>query len=471
MKKVIEILICVIFIVSIFYTVIPNKVYGICNTVRFTKEVSAVQLILADGTVLDDARIEKSINSQTSILPNAYKNLDMIFIVRTENGIEQNKTAVSKFVEKIYELYQGNTSRIRMGIIPFEECSQDELDARGGAVDVDQDVLKNNKEEILNEISNLNEDNNQQLNEALMIAQNNFTNNSNGSKNDVLLQYVILITDEIESEEVCIASNAILKDLSDNMVGIYAIFVGVNQNNNENLKKLTNQVFGLVVANDISLADVEYQLNNSVYQYINQFIIRESALMPTGGGPNMLLTPNSIILFADEELAHGATLKIEYVMSLSRYALYGSGAIYEAKILDIKDPKLNFDKNAKLLTDSSKTNADYGWEMTPTGLTTTSGANTVKLLLSTVITPEGLGEGRYSNTAICSTSFDVGYGSTARYSVSDKALDVQILPPFGEENVNKEKNSWIPYIIIGIALIMLAGMVIAIKTRKRNKTK
>lgn len=469
MKKMIKILICAIFIVSSFTAFIPNKVYGICNTVRFTKEVSAVQLILADGTVLDDARIEKSVPSQTNILPNAYKDLDMIFIVKTDNGIEQNKTAVSKFVEKIYELYQGNTSRIKMGIIPFEECSQDELDARGEDVDVDQNILKNNKEEILNEISNLNEDNNQQLNEALMIAQNNFINNPKGASNDVLLQYVILITDEIESEEVCIASNTILMDLSNNMVGIYAIFVGVNQNSNENLKNLTNLVLELVVANDISLADVEYQLTNSVYQYISQFIIRESALMPTGGGPNMLLTPNSIILFADEELAHGATLKIEYVMSLSRYALYGSGTIYEARIIDKKDPKLTFDRDAALLTEPSKTNADYGWEMTAEGLTTTGGTNTIKLLLSTVITPEGLGEGRYSNTATCSTSFDVGFGSTARYSVSDKALDVQILPPFGEENVEKGKRIWIMYVIIGMTLIILIGVVVAIKTKKTNK--
>lgn len=283
--------------------------------------------------------------------------------------------------------------------------------------------------------------------------------------NSQLLQYMILITDGIANEDICVSSNVILKDLSENMVSMYGMLIGKNANTDNNLKKLFNRIYEMQVANDILLANVAYQLKNGAYEYISQFIIKESTLMPSGGDKNTVLTPDRVILTADEEILHGATLKIEYIMSCSRYAAYGSGQIYSGKILDLKDDKLLFARDDRLLTDPSKTNGDYGWEMTSEGLVTTHVSDETKLMLSVLITPESLGNATYKNTAKCSTSFDVGFGSTANYTLADSALDVQILPPFGPKE-EKQEGKLITY--AGSTIVVLIGIVIFIRIRKKK---
>lgn len=283
--------------------------------------------------------------------------------------------------------------------------------------------------------------------------------------NSQLLQYMVLITDGIENENMCVSSNVILKDLSENMVSMYGVLIGKNANANSNLQKMFNRVYEMTVANDVLLANVAYQLKNSAYEYISEFVIKESTIMPSGGDKNTVLTPDRIILTADEEILHGATLKIEYIMSCSRYSAYGSGQIYSGKILDLKDDKLLFAREDRLLTDPSKTNGDYGWEVTSEGLVTRQVSDETKLMLSVLITPESLGNATYKNTARCSTSFDVGFGSTANYTLADSALDVQILPPFGLE---EEKTDGKLIIYAGSAIIVLIGMIIFIRIRRKK---
>lgn len=404
MKKVIK-LIYSIFVITMIFNLFPNENYGSCNTVRFSKEVSAVQLKLADGSILHDLKVSKSVETQPNLLPPSYKNLNIVFVVETQNGIESNKLSIKQFVKKIYQLYGENANKIQMGILPFKDVPPDD-DTPEISDEEKNDLLKNSEQGILDAITNLDNNNQQTLQKALMIAQENLEGNLYGSKNDQLLQCVILITDGINNEEVCTASNVILRDLSENMVTMYSMLVGTGKN--ANFEKLVKNVSEMTVAENVSLTNVRIQLETSVYDYISTYIIRESTLIPIGGDKNTLFTSDSLILFADEELIHGAELKIEYTMSLSRYALYGSGEIYEGKILDLKSSNLRFDTDSKLLSDPSKTNASYGWRETDEGLVTTKTEGEVKLLLSATISPQSLGEGVYSNSAKCATSFDVG---------------------------------------------------------------
>ena len=210
--------IVIIFIVSNFILLLPNKSYGICNTVRFSKEISAVRLTLANGQILYDTKIDKKTVDLNNLTSDSYKNLNIIFVIETENGLEENKQSIKSFIEKVYLLYGKNENKVQIGIVPFRDLTQSEIDNRiindEKADDNDkqdennedeeevnlleEDILKETKQDVLNEIDRLENNNNQTLIEAITIAQNNFLDN-NGSGNDRLLQYMVLITDGKEN--------------------------------------------------------------------------------------------------------------------------------------------------------------------------------------------------------------------------------------------------------------------------------
>lgn len=464
MKKVINLIFCIIIIVANIVIFTPSKVHAICNTIKFSKEVSAVRLTLSDGSILYDLALEKDTTPQANLTSANYKNLNLIFVVETKNGLDQNKSAMSQFIKNVYQSYTNGNDRIRMGVIQFNDLSQTQIDERKENINTEQDIWKDSQESILNEVSNLKTDSNQTIQEALMIAQYNMQSN-NGSKNDSLIQQIIIITDGINNEDVCASSNAILRDLSENMVSMYGVFIGVSQNNN-NIKELTNKVYELRASYDVSLENVVYQLTTDVYEYIRQYMIRESTIIPKVNKTSMI-TNNSITLFVDEELIYGATLKIEYIITLSRVAIYGDGSIYENKILDEKDPKLIFRKNETLITDASKTNADYGWNETPEGLITNKNAKEIKLVLSTIITPEQMNNAVYSNTAKCTTAYDVGGGATARYTLSDESIDVIVMPPFGKTELNVEKIITITIGIVATILCLIITFFIIVRHKRK----
>ena len=468
MKRRIGIFLVLCIIASLIVFLVPSNSYAICNTVTFTKEVTAVQLTLADGSIFSNMSIDRNINTQPTLLPNNFKSLKLMFVLDTENGIEQNKLSIADFIEKIYGLYENNTSKIQMGITGFKDFSSEELIDRSYIPSIEYNTLKNSKQDILNEVYYLNESS-YTLTEALAIAQENVTNN-NGERNDELLQYIVLITDGIDNEEIAASSNVILRDMSDNMVAMYGLLIGTSQNENSSMQKIFDRVYEMTVADYISYSNVKYQLENSVYDYISQFVVKTSTLMPSGGDRNTLLTPDKIIITIDAELVHGATLEIEYKMTASRLAYYGSGQIYSNRITDHKDPQLVFNKDARLLTDSSKTNASYGWQMSGDDLVTNSTETETKLLLSIVLTPQQLkGDCVYRNSASCATSFEVGAGTSASYNLTARSLDVQILPPFGEEELNTIDTNVIIYVMTGLTTIMVLGTVFVVTKLKKKK--
>lgn len=480
MKKVIKLIIIIGMLVSFSMSFTTNRSYGICNTVQFTKEVSAIQLTLADGKILYDLKVEKKVENQVNLLPESYKNLNLIFVIETQNGVAQNKAAINAFVNKVYDLYGTNEDKIKMGIVPFEDLTQDQVDSRINSINTNENVLRNSKSEIQNDVNNIQVSSRRTLQEALITVQNNFSTYYI-SQNDKLLQYMIFITDGIENANIDVnvngiqqnmvdASNVVLKDLSNNnMVAMYGMLIGVSRSGDTNLGKVLEGVLEMTAAENLALYNVGIQLENSVLEYIKQFVIKESTLVPSGGVTDTLFTPDAIILTADEELVHGATLKIEYVMSVSRYAVYGDGTIYTSKFIDYKDDRLAFNENAKLLTEPNKTNADYGWHMTGEGLVTENGGSNTKLILSVLLTPQQYGDSRFSNSAKCATSFDVGSGSTASYTLSDKAIDVVVLPPFGEEETKFP--IWQTATITGATAIIITGFCLMVRASKKNSKK
>jgi len=487
MKK-ITILICTVLILISFSILLPTNSYAICNTASFNKDLVAARLTLADGTVYSDIRLQRgSLNTQPNVNANNFKNLNLIFLVKVvedETALETIKYSINSFVGQLYAFY-GNpgvgsltANKINIGIIPFKDVPTT------GNIDTNN-ILKRSKAEVENELANLRTSQDQSLKDALDITLNIMLEND-GSRNNELAQQIVLITDRIEDEQICIDSHTVLKDLSDNMIAMYGILYGVSPETDSNMQKLMNQVNEMTTTKIDNWNQVEGQLVGQVLEYIKQFGVNTSTLTPVGTGANSFFSSDGIVIIVDEEFIYGATLEIEYEMTASRYAYYGSGNILSCIIRDKKDKKLTFSQEQKLLTDPSRTNGDYGWVQEGEDVVTSSSGGNVKLILSTVITPEQINneegtaidenKGVYENTALCSLNFDVGSSTVANYNFSSKALDVTILPPFGEkeeETRTKERNNnWLIYIgIAAFAVIIGPGAIIGMSKKKKTVSK
>ena len=103
----------------------------------------------------------------------------------------------------------------------------------------------------------------------------------------------------------------------------------------------------------------------------------------------VLLGSDKIIFQMDEEILHGATLKVEYIISITT-----AFDMNNVKINDFYSSDFVFNSNEPLLTEL-KTNNDYGWKIENGTLVSNSGDGTIegateyriKLVLSTLLTP------------------------------------------------------------------------------------
>ena len=143
--------ICKILVILLCISFIPKQSYAICNTFNFSKEVSAVQLTLANGVVLHDIRVDKNIKAQRPIFGDVYKTLNLVFIIEAESNIYKNKAKLISFIEKLYDLYGDNADKIKIGILSFDgSLMEKEFDDN-----FDRDIYKNSKEEVIEQINNL----------------------------------------------------------------------------------------------------------------------------------------------------------------------------------------------------------------------------------------------------------------------------------------------------------------------------
>ncbi len=449
------------FIFLIGFSLFPSKSDAVCNTANFTKDITAARLTLADGTVFSNIVVQRgTLQTQPNVSSNNFKDLNLLFIIKADDdaALAYIKTGLNTFIEQLYAFY-GNpvtgsalSNKIRIGIIPFKD-----IPSTGAGSTTN--VLKTGKEQVRNEIANLNTSQDRSLKDALDTTLNIMTENSSGGRNGELAQQIVLITDGLQEEQVCQDANVALKDLSDNMIAMYGILYNVSPSSNENIRNLINGVYEMNTTTVGSWAQVEAQLLGYVLDYIKQFGVKTDTINPVGSGINTIFSSEGIVITVDEEYIHGATLEIEYEMAGARYAYYGSGDIISCRIKDHKDIKMAFSQDQKLLTEPNKTNAHYGWHQEGTDIVTDSGSGTAKLVLSTTITPEQIEtELTYENSATCELVFEVGENTPASYQLTAIALPVSLLPPFGTEDIRKETQPWIPYLWIATISVTSLGI-------------
>lgn len=195
---------------------------------------------------------------------------------------------------------------------------------------------------------------------------------------------------------------------------------------------------------DTSTSEMEKTLTDKIAKAIYSRAIAVSAPSTTFNLNNAGIIPgdDKIILQVDAEILHGATLYIEYIISVT--------SAFDTKnivIEDIPNISLRYNANQKMLTEN-RTNSSYGWTydsetkhlISKSGSTVQKAANayTKKLLLSTVLSSEFFNSpSTFGNSAkISLQNATTGNPITIDKSTdgSDlKALEFLIIPPTGVE--------------------------------------
>lgn len=156
MKKCIKLILIIFVIISFFSS---TDSYGICNTIRSSKRVTAVRLTLQNGQVIDDFRVEeKDIVSPDGTLDDSQigqaKNLELIFVVDTNSAdLDGEKNVITTAISNFATFFEKDTSKLNIGIIGFCDDYKN--------YDSDEDFnyelknYKNDVETIANELNNL----------------------------------------------------------------------------------------------------------------------------------------------------------------------------------------------------------------------------------------------------------------------------------------------------------------------------
>lgn len=195
---------------------------------------------------------------------------------------------------------------------------------------------------------------------------------------------------------------------------------------------------------DTSTSEMEKTITNKIAKAIYSRAIAVSAPSTTFNLNNAGIIPgdDKIILQVDAEILHGATLYIEYIISVT--------SAFDTKnivIEDIPNISLRYNANQKMLTEN-RTNSSYGWTydsetkhlISKSGSTVQKAANayTKKLLLSTVLSSEFFNSpSTFGNSAKISLQ-NATTGSKIDIDKSTdgsdlKALEFLIIPPTGVE--------------------------------------
>lgn len=492
MKKLFSTILIIINIVLL----IPSNSYGICNTVNFTKNISAIQVILSDGTIIHDIRLSDTSKAGIDVKRENYKNLNLIFMINTgmeSAALAETKNTIRNCITLLHDqVYGGNnfvasynadgtpkTSKINLDVIAFKT-----LDSEGTAGSGKSSWINSVARDASNEdsaekktMARLEKQitdgkDNRNLEQALKKAQKTFDNYDNTR----LLQYIILITDKTENDDIITASNSILKDLTDNnMIGAY--IVSVSGTVNSSLDKLMKGIYA-VQYSSTSIGNIESLVRINAINAIKESLIKAASLVPLSDSPFVQIAPNVIYLISDSGLLHGATLKIEYVMKIEKTSIYGNGSITIKKMRDMMDNKLSFNEGESLITDPSITNGDMGWHMKKgedddgneiqfLEINNSQKLKTLdseekrlerRLILTTVLSTENLEE-TFENSAMASLKYDLGDGEAPlSIELNAKAMDVEIIPPTG---IKAE--------YIYIAITVLLAIVITYVTKMKMK--
>lgn len=392
------------------------------------KQISAFQVKLADGSIIADAAI--STNSNLDVIENL-KKVELVFVIDTSGSMsgtkeqttrESTKTLVQALFERIGE------DNLKIGIIYFNSG----MDASNVL------ELTDNQSAIMTHLDKIYASGGTQMADSLQKAQSML--NTSTSTDDETIKIVCTLSDGALGDEV----ESIEEFKNINNAGISTISIFVETPVTSAFSDLASQNGEYHKNFQTSTADLATTIVKDIYNeiYLKIILMSEPKTEYNINHNGVLLGSDKIIFQMDEEILHGATLKVEYIISITT-----AFDMNNVKINDFYSSDFVFNSNEPLLTEL-KTNNDYGWKIENGTLVSNSGDGTIegateyriKLVLSTLLTPERLPDlnkmGNYMTFSVHDITDNrvISVDETANI----KALDFLILPPTGEDNLSTE---------------------------------
>lgn len=277
------------------------------------------------------------------------------------------------------------------------------------------------------------------------------------------LQAIIVISDGFDLEySDCQTTYTMLKNFMEvNMAFVFGIFP--NGENKIFKDLLSNYVFNYSFSDSIYLVKLYGQIYNDI---VDQLTLNVSTLLSVSNNTYVQAT-DEIDIIIDNELVYGATLEIEYEMSI--YALNG---IEEAWITDyVSESGLSYNPKAKLLTED-KTNEEVGWVDGASGITInfekeeddddSPQSITKKIVLSRLL--EAGNKNVFRNAALFGvSSYGIGETTASSFRRISRSEYLRIVPPTGTDN-----NYYTIIIIIAVISLLLIIYLIYKNIKKKR---
>lgn len=386
------------------------------------KEVSAFKVTLSNGSILSTAisQTETEVDIEENM-----KDVELVLILDASGSMSgrrnaTTKTATKELVDALFDKI--GTEHLKIGTIFFASNIGATL------------PLTNDKNAIQNQLSTLPASGGTYMSTALDRAREWLTATSG---NDTI-------------KIICTLSDGALMDSSQaknsftqiHAAGISTMSIFVETAIGSPFSELPDEKHKNFTTTTAGLSQtIATDLYNEIYFKIillmdpkTKYNISDAVIIPG----------DSIMITADDEIVHGATLQVEYVFMVN--------TTFDVKNIEIKDIPENFtfNPNQKLLTEN-KTNNDYHWNYDASSRTIVSNSGNinlgstreykVKLVLSSLVTPEILHDtGRFKNCAEFKIKKDDDRGTVVQVknnTANDpnetriKALDILIIPPTG----------------------------------------
>ena len=413
------------------------------------KQVSAFQVQLADGSILLDAGI--STGSDVNVIENM-SDVEIVFILDTSSSMadgsrdKTTKEATKALVNALFERI--GAEHLKIGVLFFNTT----LDNANIL------ELTNDQNTITSHLDKLYASGNTYMEGALEKANSMLTSTSNDNKIKIVctLSDGALMDQEASLEE--------FRDINSAKISTISIFVDT---------PITPAFANLAASSELhknmetSTANLAETIVEDIYNeiYFKLIIMSEPVTTYTVNHEGVLIGGDKIIFQVDEEILHGATLRIEYVISITT-----AFDMNNIVINDLYSSDFVFSQDSPLLSEASKTNRDYGWQMNGNSLVTSTGNQTIKaateyrtkLILSTVLTPERLPDLSLIGNSMEFSLNDIDSNNSISVgrAANIKALDFLIIPPTGtEDSITEDLLFLLKVTIFALAAVIFVAFI------------
>ena len=391
------------------------------------KQVSAFQVQLADGSILLDAGI--STGSDVNIIENM-SDVEIVFVLDTSGSMsdgkdqttrDSTKTLVNSLFDRI------GAEHLQIGVLFFNN----------GLDTANILEMTNDQNAIMSHLDKIYANGGTEMADSLQKAHSML-----GALNsdDDTIKIICTLSDGAIADEAETSSQ--IQKINSEGISTISIFVGTP----------ITPAFSSLAANselhknmETSTANLAETIVEDIYNeiYFKIILMSEPVTTYNVNHEGVLIGGDKIIFQVDEEILHGATLRIEYVISITT-----AFDMNNIVINDLYSSDFVFNQDEPLLSEASRTNRDYGWQMNGNTLVTGSGGQTIqaateyrtKIVLSTVLTPERLPDLSLIGNSMTFSLNDIDHNNTISVGqdANIKALDFLIIPPTGTEDSTTE---------------------------------